>query len=387
MQSQLKLLLLCACGLSASISLAEPAACEALYKAGRYFVQQLERKEITPEQWAQLIGPMNEQLDLAGCIDNDNRITLEVFLTEKEALAGEVSADKDGLCQGLRGLSDYYRDLHFGRKSVGRAYFDRADSALSRVFAIQACPALVPAPKAVQPPVIAGGGGDNNVIAPQQVVARRPVRPHAPVAATTTPGFFQGIKEAVSKGIAKGLETRFKPAAQAIKIQDITALRALLDDGFDVNWSGGAGETLLMVAASEKFGWGRGGRMPEIFQFLLERGAKLEAKNDHEDTALLLAALHKNPEAAKLLLLQGANINVRNKSGSTPLTAALVCGVPRRRPMIRLDLVRILLEHGADANTANGRGEIPLRLAISCQAEMYEVPGLNDLLREYGAHE
>lgn len=130
---------------------AEPAACNALLKAGRYFAQQRQRAELTAEQWSQLGVAMDEQLDLADCMENDNNIKLEAFLGDEEGLlTGDVAASHDELCRDLSGLNDYYRDLHFGRRTVGRAYYDRVNHALMNVMRLQDCALLAPAPAATQ---------------------------------------------------------------------------------------------------------------------------------------------------------------------------------------------------------------------------------------------
>ena len=49
----------------------------------------------------------------------------------------------------------------------------------------------------------------------------------------------------------------------------------------------------------------------------------------------------------------GADPNVRNRIGNTPLSAAIALGSP-------LSLIRVLLEVGADANTEDGKGDTPL---------------------------
>ena len=127
---------------------AEPAACDALYKVGRYLAQQLAKGEVTPEKWVQLAVPMNEQLQLAGCIINDNSVGLNWFAAaertgEDEVVpAGDTPANQAELCRVLQGLQGYYEDLHFGLRTVGPAYYNRIRIAVRDLNSLNECPEL-----------------------------------------------------------------------------------------------------------------------------------------------------------------------------------------------------------------------------------------------------
>lgn len=56
------------------------------------------------------------------------------------------------------------------------------------------------------------------------------------------------------------------------------------------------------------------------------------------------------------LLIRGAHIDARDEHGNTPLHLAARMGYP--------ELAKDLLEWGADANTVNGDGQLPLEVAI-----------------------
>jgi ankyrin repeat protein len=74
----------------------------------------------------------------------------------------------------------------------------------------------------------------------------------------------------------------------------------------------------------------------------------------------------------QFLLERGADINVRNRFGETPLHLASFNGV--------LEVVRLLLEHGADEQAKNNDGKTPLQEAVEDGHD--EVV---ELLREHGA--
>ena len=92
-------------------------------------------------------------------------------------------------------------------------------------------------------------------------------------------------------------------------------IRALLVGGADVNASRLDGFTALMVAAriSEEF---------EIAQWLLDRGANLNAKDALGRTALIYAVSRQNRDAVKSLLAKGADPNAADHQGITALKLA-----------------------------------------------------------------
>lgn len=90
--------------------------------------------------------------------------------------------------------------------------------------------------------------------------------------------------------------------------------------------------------------------------------ACLASKNDLNETepvggstALMLAATFGNREATKLLLNEGADLEIRNKSGGTALHQACFFAQP--------EIVELLLDAGADPTKLNNYGATPLELA------------------------
>lgn len=82
-------------------------------------------------------------------------------------------------------------------------------------------------------------------------------------------------------------------------------------------------------------------------------GADVNVSDARGSTPLMHAAAIGSLEAMKILLKAGADVNVRSKLGRTPLLVA--AGRPGSA-----DAVRLLLSKGADSKVADVRGSTPL---------------------------
>jgi uncharacterized protein len=91
-------------------------------------------------------------------------------------------------------------------------------------------------------------------------------------------------------------------------------------------------------------------RQPEATRLLVERGADLEAVSPTfgDVTPLQSACASGERESARILLEAGADPNVRQQGGFTPLHAAAQNGDE--------ELARLLLAHGADPGAATDDG-------------------------------
>ena len=92
------------------------------------------------------------------------------------------------------------------------------------------------------------------------------------------------------------------------------------------------------------------------------------ARSDDDFTALHYAAFFDGPEAARLLLERGADVNAfaDNELGVHPLNSAAAAG--------RADVARVLLEHGADPDARTRSGHSPLDAAeANGNAELAEL--------------
>jgi ankyrin repeat protein len=140
------------------------------------------------------------------------------------------------------------------------------------------------------------------------------------------------------------LKQRLFPAAQA---GDTGKIEQLLASGLDVNARNEENDTPLLVAAKH-------GRT-EAVKLLLEKGADVEARNDARMTALTAAAAKGAVDAVKALAARGADVNHKTADGSGALALAAANGHP--------ETVQALLDAGADVRARTNSGKTALAVA------------------------
>ncbi|KAK1756770.1 ankyrin repeat-containing domain protein [Echria macrotheca] len=134
------------------------------------------------------------------------------------------------------------------------------------------------------------------------------------------------------------------PTQLAASIEDVEALKMLLDYGTDVNElpSERFGRTALQAACE----LGIGPKKMELVNFLLDRGADVnaEAGSSHGVTALQAAAIMGDLKLVELLISKGADVNAMAsfEEGRFAIEGAAEHG--------RLDTVKMLLNAGAKGN-------------------------------------
>ncbi len=132
--------------------------------------------------------------------------------------------------------------------------------------------------------------------------------------------------------------------AHAVANDDAAALEYLLGQGLDPELKNRAGQTVLIQAVGQ----------PSLLSLLLERGAKLGGRDRRNRCALHYALERQCIKSVELLLLYGVPINARDDDSRTPLMAAVENG---------FDVSDLLLNHGADPDLADLFGETPLHVA------------------------
>ena len=132
----------------------------------------------------------------------------------------------------------------------------------------------------------------------------------------------------------------------------------------------------------------------DVMQYLLEQGADVDARANIKLSALLhlascygghstplhLASYYGGFKVAQLLLNRGVNINVRDKTGRTPLHEVLT-NLDNSFLDYFVDAVRFLLDHGADVDAEDDNRSTPLHVI-----SQYGNVKVTRLLLEHGAH-
>jgi len=132
---------------------------------------------------------------------------------------------------------------------------------------------------------------------------------------------------------------------RAIKSDNASAMRELLDQGMDPNTRDERGRPGLFVALQEE-------SMKAADALMASPHLRPDEPNASGETPLMMAALKGQLDVARRLIAQGAAVN---KTGWTPLHYAASSG---HMPMLEL-----LLEHHADLNAPSPNGTTPLMMA------------------------
>ena len=87
-------------------------------------------------------------------------------------------------------------------------------------------------------------------------------------------------------------------------------------------------------------------RQDEVFDYLIEKGANVNARNRYDDTPLLYAAQREQVRMMQVLLEKGAEVNTLNEQEQSPLFIAVRSG--------SIEMFDLLVKHGADINYGKG---------------------------------
>ncbi|XP_966599.3 uncharacterized protein LOC655576 [Tribolium castaneum] len=127
---------------------------------------------------------------------------------------------------------------------------------------------------------------------------------------------------------------------------DLEIIKVLLNHGASISISDPEGNTMLHLAIEH--------RRLHILRVLLNKSkpSDIDSLNYEGFTPLILASLAQSYQSAELLLLHGADPNIKDmKSGRTALFHAAECH--------DVDLVELLIRHGADTKIRNFFGTSP----------------------------
>ena len=146
-------------------------------------------------------------------------------------------------------------------------------------------------------------------------------------------GDLRGVKDSVEHGALLGYQSTFDDEERQYVNQTFNALHAAASGGNE-----------------------------DVILFLLDQGLPINARTPEEGwTALYVAARDGQAEAAKLLVFKGADLNAQSNLGATALTMAVT--QPFETEKARLELLEYMLRRGADVNLADKYGHTPLYYA------------------------
>ena len=130
------------------------------------------------------------------------------------------------------------------------------------------------------------------------------------------------------------------PAYWAIQENNLECLKILYENGANFEIRSYKNSTLLSYAVGE-------GNI-EIVKYLLEVGLK-KYINDNIQPPLLLAVHWLHMDVIKLLIENGADLNIKDELGNTPLIDSIENG--------NYEITSLLLQYGANMNIQNKDGE------------------------------
>ncbi|MDR2137664.1 MAG: ankyrin repeat domain-containing protein [Synergistaceae bacterium] len=181
-----------------------------------------------------------------------------------------------------------------------------------------------------------------------------------PVLSNLDGNLFQAVRnddlDAVRRCLREGADinavdsTGGTPLKVAIALNKVSIVREMADAGNDASFKDGRNLPLVYAIVQNK---------PEITRELLRSIANTQdvvnAIDKNGFTPLMYAVERNHVAVAQELLKAGANVDKPNKEGYTPLMAAVTVG--------RADMVALLLKAGADTSAVSPEGETAMSLA------------------------
>ena len=180
-------------------------------------------------------------------------------------------------------------------------------------------------------------------------------------------------------------ETMKMQLFEAVEGKEFDAVRELLDKGVDINAQDGQGRTAIMIATyandvemvkvlidegadvdiqddmlNNPFLYAGAEGYLEILKLLIAAGADPTITNRYGGVALIPASEHGYVEVVEELLTNTkTDVNHVNNLGWTALLEAIILNDGSEKQQ---QTIRLLIEHGADVNLADKDGVTPLRM-------------------------
>ena len=170
-----------------------------------------------------------------------------------------------------------------------------------------------------------------------------------------------------SKELTEAEQTQLNESLiTATKRGDVKALTELIDKGADVNAKDEWWNWTALMYATTHYYFDISNIYLEIIKVLLDNGADINVKNNEGKTVLHLASSSGRHEVVKVLLdNKGADIDAKDNQGRTALMVASVWN--------DFEIVTSLVDKGAEINAKDKDGKTALMWAEEMQ-EMYPDP-------------
>ncbi|XP_051167818.1 ankyrin-3-like [Leptopilina boulardi] len=137
---------------------------------------------------------------------------------------------------------------------------------------------------------------------------------------------------------------------------NIHELKKYFDNGGDIEEKDIDDYTALHKAVENEY--------YEVVEFLLSKGANINAMTELNETPLHIAAQIRNKRIVILLLEKGANINAITNTGDTPLHLAAKCLYPHDNG----ETLKILIKNNANLKAKNNFNLSPLNYSVNNQS-------------------
>jgi ankyrin repeat protein len=230
-------------------------------------------------------------------------------------------------------------------------------------------------------------------------------------------GSLEAMTLLLDKGADVNARNGFGATALIWAATDLAKVQLLTSRGADVNLASKTGRTAMFVAAMSE-------PSASIVRYLVSKGARLEARDAFQNTALTAATMGNDLDTIRLMVDAGIDVNAAGVTGVTPLLGATYHGnaaavklllekgartnvvaaapvllppeSPKSGPVALTDVtplmiaaaretpevVKMLLDAGAPVNAKDGRGMTALMFAI---AKSRQQPAVIRMLIERGA--